>query len=176
MARCQAPTPCDFTDDVHAHGCPERFRGWGDEPAALLELYGTETPEEHERLQDALTHAIDCHLLDSDGYREVTPDDVQGGNHEWLAVRRAIRDGASDTELCDLFGVRWTPDDSDLGGAPELWLKTPACAACGVRLVYNPDHPGAEQGHWYAHPAGPVTLTGHTASALIPYVTPTPAS
>lgn len=118
MARCRATTPCDFYDDVHDFGCPQRGLGFSNPDAARL--YATATAEEHAVLGAVLEFLIDRDLLDTTGYDDATADDVTGGEAEWLELRRRIRDLWDVADVPDGFAVRWDDADSDTR-SPELY-------------------------------------------------------
>jgi hypothetical protein len=84
MARCAAG--CSFIDEVHDFGCPERFKGCGGEPPELLQLYGTETPNEA-----MLIDAILMHLLVEADLSTYDPEEVHGDDATWLVLRRRVR-------------------------------------------------------------------------------------
>lgn len=135
MARCRATIPCNYkaNGEVHDHGCPERAKGWPDEPAEHVELYATETPEERATLDDVLVHLVDRDLIDTLGYADVVATDVSGGWSEWITLRRRIRNGATDPEqIAAGIALRWDTEDGEAWsghGTPELVTVDVAAAA-----------------------------------------------
>ena len=119
MARCLAPEPCNYklNGEVHDFGCPQR-RGYYPDPE-LDELYATETANERECLDVILEMLLDEAGLS--GNHE--PTDVNGGDAEWLAIRRAIRTAHRHADLAGLargFRVQLAADDGD--SWPELHI------------------------------------------------------
>lgn len=110
MARC--PVGCDFTDEIHDFGCAARQSYYRD--PALSHLYATETPKERGLLDRLLMH-----LLVDAGFSEWDPEEVDGGEPEWLVLRQRIRElGPTVLDRALPLRVEWNTDAE----APSLRL------------------------------------------------------
>lgn len=105
------PHGCGYIDGVHDYGCEGRRTAYTD--PRVGELYLTETPVESNILDLALQK-----LLDQAGMAEWDPEQVVGGDPEWLAVRQAIREGIQAHEQLPVR-IEW----SDRAEAPALVMR-----------------------------------------------------